>query len=151
MTSKSLILDRAAEDVRLYIHFTSPVILLAFFLVVFTANSIATASPDSTVAASTQLTGPGGKPLPQGKGGSQAKAQRRKQVLDFTPARKLLFDWVSAGAALTFVANAVVVISHALWDRYDNWWCGQHVAVSSVIELPFTFAWLIIVHLRSTW
>ena len=135
MVFNTLIFDRAAEDVRLYIHFASPVILLAFFLVVFTAHSIATASPDSTVAASTQLTGPGGKPLPQGKGASQAKAQQMGQVLDFSPARKLLFDWASAGAVLTFVANAVIVISHALWNREDNWWCGQHVAVCSVVRI----------------
>ena len=140
MAYNTQIYDGLAEDVRLYIHFASPVILLAFFLVVFTAHSITTASPDSTVAASTQLTGPGGKPLPQGKGGSQAKAQRRRQVLDFSPARKLLFDWASAGAVLTFVANAVIVIFHALWDREDKWWCGQHVAVCSVTKLPFTLA-----------
>lgn len=135
MTSSSLVFNRTAEDILLYIHYASPVLLLAFFLIAFTAHSIATASKDSTIAVSPDQTGPGGKPLPKGKGPG-AQAQQRKQILDFSPARKLLFVWISAGAILTFVANAAVVISHALVDRKDSWWCGQHVAVRSVSAAP---------------
>lgn len=128
MASSSLVFTQTAEDILLYIHYASPVLLLAFFLVAFTAQSIATASKDSTVAVSPDQTGPGGKPLPKGKGPG-ARAQEGQQFLDFSPARKLLFDWISAGAILTFVANAAAVIAHVLVDRKDNWWCGQHVAV----------------------
>ena len=113
----------------MYTHFASPIFLLAFFLIAFTAHSIATASStDATVTPSLQ-TGPGGKPLPENKT-LRAKAQQKKRQYDFSPARKQLFNWLSVGTILTFLANAAIVISHALLDRKENWWCGQHVAVS---------------------
>lgn len=106
----------------MYIHFASPTILLAFFLVAFTAHSIGTASKDAVVRPSTEQTGPGGKPLP-------AKTKRENPTVDFSPARKLLFIWLSVGTILTFVGSAVVVILHAVLARREHWWCGESVAV----------------------
>lgn len=125
---RSLASRRAATDVLVYIHYVSPPILLAFFLATFTAHSIVTASKDGVVRASSEQTGPGGKPLPKSTSPS-ARARREKQILDFSPARKSLFSWLSVGALLTFVGNSVVVILHAVLDRKDHWWCGESVAV----------------------
>ena len=108
------------------LHFASPVVLVVVFLVTFTAHSIVAAPKDRTVRASTEQTGPGGKPLPQNTGAWEKK----RQVLDFSPTRKLLFTWLSVGTILTFVGNAVVVIIHTLLDRKHGWWCGEDVAVS---------------------
>lgn len=111
-----------------YIHFTSPIILLAFFLLLLTAHSVTTASKYMVVRPSSQQTGPGGKPLPQYISPS-AKARREKQNLDFNPARKLLFTWLSVGIILSFVGNFIVVILHAVLSRSERWWCGESVAV----------------------
>ena len=116
--------NRTAQDVLVYTHYSSPIVLLAFFLVAFTAHSIITAS-DSAVAAPSDLqTGPGGKPLPQKK-----KGRPKPNALDFSPARKSLFNWLSVGAIATLVSNAGVVILHTILGRKDNWWCGKSVAV----------------------
>lgn len=114
----------------MYIHFASPIILLAFFLLAFTAHSIATASKDAVVRPSTEQTGPGGKPLP-------AKTKRENPTVDFSPARKLLFIWLSVGTILTFVGSAVVVILHAVLARREHWWCGESVAVCHILVMPW--------------
>lgn len=119
---------KAAPTVLVYIHFASPLILLAFFLLAFTAHSIATASKDAVVRPSTKQTGPGGKPLPQNTSPS-VKARRDNGTLDFSPNRKLLFTWLSVGAVLTFIGSATLVILHAVLARKDNWWCGESVVV----------------------
>ena len=113
-----------AQDILVYTHCSSPLILLAFFLIAFTAHSIATASNDVVVKPSTDQVGPGGKPLPQNKHGKP-----RQIALDFSHARKLVFNWLSVGTILSFLGNAVVVILHAVLQRKENWWCGESVAV----------------------
>ncbi|KAL8972456.1 MAG: hypothetical protein Q9183_000543 [Haloplaca sp. 2 TL-2023] len=113
------------QDILLYVHFSSPIILIVFFLIVFTAHSIATASVDPSIQKSKDRTGPGGKLLPSRSPG----LAKDKPALDFSPARKLLFTWLSVGTIATFVANAAAVILHALVDRNNNWWCGQSVAI----------------------
>ena len=117
--------NRTAQSILIYVHFSSPLILLAFFLTAFTAHSIATASNDAVVSADPEQTGPGGKPLPQ----TSVKGKKPENTLDFSPARKLLFNWLSVGISVSFVGNAVVVILHTLLDRGENWWCGEATAV----------------------
>ncbi|KAL8667541.1 MAG: hypothetical protein Q9168_007245 [Polycauliona sp. 1 TL-2023] len=117
--------NRTAQSILIYTHFASPIILVVFFLVAFTAHSIATASVDSTVKDPKDQTGPGGKPLPS----TARKTSQETIALDFSPARKLLFNWLSVGTIATFLANAAVVIAHALVDRKEHWWCGQSVAI----------------------
>lgn len=112
----------------LYTHYASPIILLIFFLVAFTTHSILTASEEDLIHAVPGQTGPGGKPLPR-TSSPAAKAAREKKALDFSPSRKLIFIWLSAGVVLTFLGNAGTVIVHALLDRRDSWWCGQAVVV----------------------
>ena len=108
----------------MYTHFSSPIILLAFFLIAFTAHSISTASDDAVVKPCPDQVGPGGKPLPH-----KTRVKERENALDFSRARKLVFNWLSVGTTLTFLGNAVVVILHAVIQRKDQWWCGESVAV----------------------
>lgn len=122
--SKPWASDKTARDILVYTHFSSPIILLAFFLIAFTAHSIATASSDAVVKPSTTQVGPGGKPLPQ-----KTRGKFRKDALDFSRARKLGFIWLSFGTTVSFLGNAGVVILHAVVQRKDNWWCGESVAV----------------------
>lgn len=117
--------NRTAQSILIYIHFASPIILIVFFLVAFTAHSIATASVDTTLKDPQDQTGPGGKPLPS----KSRKTSQESNSLDFSPARKLLFNWLSVGTIATFLANAAVVIAHALVNREEHWWCGESVAV----------------------
>ena len=123
-----------AQKVMIYTHYASPVVLLVFFLVAFTTHSILTASKEPLVEVKPGQTGPGGKPLPR-TSSPTAKAAREKKALDFSPSRKLLFTWLSAGVVLTLLGNAVTVIVHALLERKDNWWCGQAVVVCAKIFL----------------
>ena len=118
-----------AQQVMIYIHYASPIILLVFFLVAFTAHSILTASKEDVIQVETAQTGPGGKPLPRTSSPIARAAAREKKALDFSPSRKLLFTWLSVGVVLTFLGNAGTVIVHALLDRKDSWWCGQAVVV----------------------
>ncbi|KAL8740562.1 MAG: hypothetical protein Q9190_006755 [Brigantiaea leucoxantha] len=120
--------SETAQSILVYLHFGSPFVLLVFFLVAFTVHSIVTAPGDEVVTASTEVTGPGGKPLP--RNASRATKERSDQKrLDFSPARKLIFTWLSVGAILTYIGNAIVVILHALIKRKDQWWCGEAAAV----------------------
>ena len=123
-----------AQEIMLYTHYASPIILLVFFLLAFTAHSILTASEEDVVQAETSQTGPGGKPLPRNSSPT-AKVAREKKALDFSPSRKLLFTWLSLSVVLTFLGNTVTVIVHALLGRKDNWWCGEAVVVSDLISL----------------
>ncbi|MCJ1479215.1 hypothetical protein MMC13_007900 [Lambiella insularis] len=134
MAVTSLVFNRTAEELLVFIHYASSILLIVSFLLAFTIHSIATSSKDSTLVASIDQKGPGGKPLPQSKS-QKAKAQRKIQVLDFTPPRKLLFNWVSFGTILTFVASAALAISHTILDREHEWWCGRDVAVSILSRL----------------
>lgn len=124
--------NQAAHTVLRVLHYANPIVLLFFFLFAFTLRSIISASPGQTTGVSPAETGPGGKPLPK------TTAQRDKTYtasLDFSKTRKLLFDWLSLAAALTFLANAGIVIAHSLINRKDGWWCGKSVVVRLDVRL----------------
>ena len=134
MASPTSIINMA-QEIMVYTHYASPIILLIFFLLAFTAHSILTASKEDLIQPSPSQTGPGGKPLPRTSSPAAKAAAREKKALDFSPSRKLLFTWLSAGVVLTFLGNAGTVIVHALLDRKDNWWCGQAVVVCDRMSL----------------
>jgi len=120
--------NSTAHTILRVLRYATPISLLFFFLFAFTLRSILTANRDQTLEISSTETGPGGKPLPK------RHAQLDKTItaqLDFSRSRKLLFDWLSVGAAVTFLANAGIVIAHSLIDRRDGWWCGESVVVWS--------------------
>ena len=115
---------KIASQILLYAHFAYPLIVLVFFLVAFTANSILTVSEVTEPANSN---GPGGKPLPANKN-TESLRRLQKQQLEVSPLQKVVFNWLSVAVITTFVGNAVNVIVHALTER--GWWCGESVAVS---------------------
>ncbi|TKA81214.1 hypothetical protein B0A49_01350, partial [Cryomyces minteri] len=125
-SSEPWVSNKTAQGVLLYLHYAYPIILLFFFLFAFTTHSIVTASNANTIGISTTQTGPGGKPLPKG---NASKATKDKHLPDFSRPRKLLFDWLSLAAALTFIANSITVIVHALVKREESWWCGGAVVI----------------------
>lgn len=110
------------------VHFHYPWVLLLVFLAAFVVNTILTAAPSAS-SVEPNLTGPGGKPLP--RSAKKSKEQREKLKLqDFSPVRKLVFLYLSAGIIATFVGSAVNIIIHALSKRENGWWCGESTAVS---------------------
>jgi hypothetical protein len=122
---------KIASQILLYTHFAYPLVVLVFFLIAFTANSILTAS---AVTEPSNSNGPGGKPLPANK----TTVELRENQREVSPLRKAVFNWLSIAVIATFVGNAANVIVHALTER--GWWCGESVAVS---RLPDSFErWL---------
>ncbi|KAF2151661.1 putative vacuolar ABC heavy metal transporter [Myriangium duriaei CBS 260.36] len=123
--------NRTAQNIITYLHFAYPLVLLIFFLAAFTLRSIAISrtedDDDSDAAVSTQL-GPGGKPLLR-KSPVRVRKESNKDVLDFSRPRKLLFEWLSLGATLTLIGNAITVVVHALYARDEEWWCGQATVI----------------------
>lgn len=122
--------NHRAQGILTYLHIAYPLVLLVWFIVVFTLRSIATSRTEEedveTDPSTPTQVGPGGKPLPKI---SPSRSDGKQDVLDFSKPRKLLFEWLSLGAALTFVGNAITVVVHALYARNEDWWCGQAVVV----------------------
>lgn len=119
------------EEVLEIIQFAYPVVLVFFFLVVFTARSILSAdnrNPDTPNEP--QLLGPGGKPLPRSSA-QRASSRKNKANEDVPRSQKLLFQWISVFVCLTFVGNAAVAILHALVNRKEGYWCGKAYVVSA--------------------
>ena len=119
--------NNTAQAILTYVHYAYPIVLLLLFLLAFTIHSVLTASKDDVVEPVPDQTGPGGKPLPRNISPSARK--QKQKVLDFSPARKLVFGWLSIGVILTFLGNAVTVIVHALVEKTHEWWCGQSTVV----------------------
>ncbi|KAK7178845.1 hypothetical protein DPSP01_000953 [Paraphaeosphaeria sporulosa] len=117
---------RALRSVLVILQYSYPVFLLVFFLVAFTARSIATSNSNANVAKPT-TTGPGGKPLPATD--PTRNFVKKTAHDDVTHSQKLLFTWLSLFAAATFVGNAAVSVTHALADQTDTWWAGNDVVV----------------------
>jgi len=129
-SAAALVSNRTARGVLLYLHYAYPIVLLVFFLAALTTHSILTAPNRNANGVSATLTGPGGKPLPKTK--PQAKDNNKNGLKhDLPRSQRLVFEWISLAATLTFVANAIDVIVHALYNRKEGWWCGQSVVVSS--------------------
>jgi len=118
--------NRTAADILRILHYVYPIILLILFLLAFTVHSIWTANSNRNAVPPT-LTGPGGKPLPLTD--PNKNKPKKKPQDDIPRSQKLVFQWISVAAALTFAANAINVIVHALYSRKDGWWCGQPVVI----------------------
>ncbi|PVI05318.1 hypothetical protein DM02DRAFT_624328 [Periconia macrospinosa] len=109
-----------------FIQYAYPVFLLVFFLVAFTVRSIVSSSSNRNVEKPT-TTGPGGKPLPATD--PTRNFVKRQAHDDVTHTQKLVFAWLSVFAALTFVANAALIIVHAVLARREHWWSGRAVVI----------------------
>lgn len=126
----TLLHHAAAERILTTIQCSSPLILLIFFLVAFTIRSVHATAPDVAKAnghaSSEQLLGPGGKPLPQRALTGFKRIQDKNK--DFPRSQKLIFQWFSVLATLTYLGSATFVVIHVFVDR--GWWCGQQQVVS---------------------
>lgn len=119
-----------------WLHYAAPLVLLFFFLIVFTTRSIRSANnPNDNSAAEDHLTGPGGKPLPR-SARQRASLRQSRAKDDVSRPQKLLFEWISVLAACTFLANATIVILHSLVNRKEGYWCGQAYVVSCIRVIP---------------
>ncbi|KYG43884.1 hypothetical protein M433DRAFT_5938 [Acidomyces richmondensis BFW] len=114
-----------AQRVLTYGQIAYPIVILLLYLITFTIHSIASAGRDREPVSRPrpERLRPGGKPLPKttksvddGRGSGVAGGSRR---------RKLLFEWLSAGVIASIAANIALVIFHVLWQREEQWWCGQ--------------------------
>lgn len=123
-----------AEQILIYVHYAYPLILLVFFLAGTTAYAVLTASKDDVIQTVPGQTGPGGKPLPSNI--SPKSKGKPRSIIDFSPARKAFFTWISVAAILTILGDAVIAIAHALADKKNNWWCGESVVVCSIMYAP---------------
>ncbi|KAK5134005.1 hypothetical protein LTR08_007010 [Meristemomyces frigidus] len=111
--------DPVAQKILTSLQVAYPIALLCLYIIAFTARSIYTAANTNETTPETEQLGPGGKPLPQ------KNKKEPAGILDFSRARKLLFQWLSLGVLATLAANVAVVVVHALLEREERWWCGQ--------------------------
>lgn len=125
-----------------YTHFAYPLVLLVVFLVAFVAHSIVTSRARNSVSPRSNLTGPGGKPLPP-TSRPLSNGPPRPANEGFGKIRSLLFCWLSIGLIATFIGNAVNIIVHAIVERKDGWWCGQ-AAVTYVVGSAFLYSLFLI-------
>lgn len=112
-----------AQHLLAYVQVIYPILLLALYLIAFTVRSVVTASNDNDAGSQPQQLGPGGKPLP--KKNNVKKEPVVPQRLDFSRPRKLLFEWLSVGVLATLAGNVAVIVVHVIWERDEQWWCGQ--------------------------
>ncbi|KAL8831896.1 MAG: hypothetical protein Q9191_000609 [Dirinaria sp. TL-2023a] len=106
VASRPWVANRIVQDILIYIHYSSPIVLLACFLIAFTAHSIITASDPAVAQPSDLQTGPGGKPLPQ-----KTRRRPKDNALDFSASRKSLFNWLSIYVVASFFVYSLVLIS----------------------------------------
>lgn len=109
-----------------YLRTGYPILLLLVFVSSFVANSILTARNVSKNSSAARM-GPGGRPLPKR---SRSSATFVKPVQPFSPNAKLLFKWLSVMILVTFVADAAINVTHVVFAKSEQWWCGQAVVVS---------------------
>lgn len=119
-----------AQGVLRYTQIAYPIVLLLLYLITFTIRSVLTANKDEHAVHEPEQLGPGGKPLPLRKNNQPQKQPNIPHDLDFSRPRKLLFEWLSVAVILSYSANIVVVIVHALLARKEKWWCGEAPTVS---------------------
>jgi len=123
--------NTTAHNILTYTYFAYPLILLAFFIGVFTYESIVSSNQDSKDDDSTTTTqlGPGGKPLPP-RSMKKKKKDKQQDVLDFSRPRKLLFIWLSLVVLLSLIGNGALIVAHSVYSRDEEWWPGQPYVVS---------------------
>ena len=122
----------AVRTALVILQYSYRVFLVVFFLVAFTARSIAASNSNTNVAQPT-TTGPGGKPLPATD--PTRNFVKKTAHDDVTHSQKLLFTWLSLFAAATFIGSAAVSITHAVVDQTEHWWAGNHVVVCPYLHL----------------
>jgi len=124
-TAGSWISQSVAMSAIYFTHTLYPIVLLLLFFALFAAHGVLTASTDTSISRPPpNITGPGGKPLPD----TRTSTEKKAQLPAFSITKRLSFIWLSVGLVLTFFGNAANIIVHALTEE---WWCGEAAAVSS--------------------
>ncbi|KAJ6131446.1 hypothetical protein N7523_001906 [Penicillium sp. IBT 18751x] len=132
----------AALELLEYLRTCYPIFLLLLFVVAFVANTMLTASNSSQNE--TQRMGPGGRPLPKR---SQTGSFRKTQGFSMTVKR--VFNWLSVAVLVTYLADAIIYITHVMVARSEHWWRGQSVVIY-IVGSFFVYAVLLISLLDTT-
>ncbi|KAI5289149.1 hypothetical protein KEM54_004321 [Ascosphaera aggregata] len=113
----------------------SPLVLVISFLVSFVVNSILAARQLETDGITDGNHGPGGKPLPKRPRITPGTSEGARP--DFSLGAKTAFKWLNVGILLTYIADGLNAMSHAILERKQHWWSGQaFVLVPWGISLP---------------
>ncbi|CAL5870186.1 uncharacterized protein PFLUO_LOCUS4421 [Penicillium psychrofluorescens] len=131
--------SHAASELLPYLRTCYPLFLFVLFIVAFLANTmIAARNVHKTVS---QRMGPGGRPLPMRSRSSNSNTYRQTQ--QFSKTVKRFFNWLSVGILVTWLADAVIFIVHALVARSEHWWQGQSVVIC-IIASFFVYSVILI-------
>ena len=113
----------AATELLQYLRTCYPLFLFVLFIVAFVANT--TIEARKVHKNVSPRMGPGGRPLP--KRSRSFNGYRKTQR--FSKTVKRFFNWLSVAILITWIADAVIFIAHALMARSEHWWQGQSVVV----------------------
>lgn len=113
----------AALELLEYLRTCYPIFLLCLLVLAFVANTMITASKANKD--DSLRMGPGGRPLPKR---SRSTGTFRK-TLGFSRTVKRIFNWLSVGVLVTFLADATIYIVHVMVASSEHWWRGQSVVV----------------------
>lgn len=119
----------AALELLEYLRTSYPILLLLLFAVAFIANTVASARKANRPESPRM--GPGGRPLP-----SRSRSSGIRKTQGFSNTVKRVFNWLSVGVLVTFLADATIYILHVMTARAEHWWRGQSVVVRSRREFP---------------
>ncbi|KAJ5601895.1 hypothetical protein N7510_011429 [Penicillium lagena] len=127
----------AASELLQYLRTCYPLFLFVLFVVAFLANTMIVARNVHKDAS--QRMGPGGRPLPMRSRSSNSY----RQTQQFSKTVKRFFNWLSVGILVTWLANAIIFIAHALVARSEHWWQGQSVVIC-IIASFFVYSVILI-------
>lgn len=117
----------AARELLEYLQTCYPVFFLLLFFVVFLASSMAKAGKLNEH--DPHRVGPGGRPLPRRSRSSGVNVRK-----EFSKNVKHVFNWLSVGVLVTFLADSAIYILHVMVARSENWWRGQASVVSCLSD-----------------
>lgn len=132
----------AAYWILHYTQYAYPLVLLVVFLVAFVTHSILSSPNSQSISSRSNLTGPGGKPLPPTSRPPSNSPPKQKND-GFGKIRSLLFCWLSVGLIATFIGNTINIVVHAIVERGAGWWCGEAPA-TYVIGSAFLYSLFLI-------
>ena len=128
-TSEPWTTNSTIRVVLTYTRYLTPLLLLTVFSAVFVARSILEAR-----RAPPPLRGQSKHAGQKSKGPSRAispgsKGPLNKSLLDFGSGKKVFFIVANFLLLLTFVGNIVIVLTHAVSESQDGYWCEQAYVV----------------------
>ncbi|KAJ5094193.1 hypothetical protein N7456_010054 [Penicillium angulare] len=132
----------AALELLQYLRTCYPIFLLLLFAVAFIANTVASASKANRPESPRM--GPGGRPLP-----TRSRSSGIRNTQGFSNTVKRVFNWLSVGILVTFLADATIYILHVMTARAEHWWRGQSVVIY-IVGSFFVYAVLLMTLLDTT-